>query len=592
MAISLAWSVVCAGPPSYAAPDATTGSSEAGRARVILKALEAGRLDEALIEAEGAAKRFPESALIQRREAQAHFCAAWRLTSGFETVVQDAYLDRHLTVASKWLNSLSDEERAKLGADPEKLHRLIALSTGNTVADFHRQSAGALQGAGDVLGRRSQLLSRALNELKAARRLGDTSTELELTELWCKLLVVLWRQEMTRAGVTASSGGKEPGGPANASGDVTRSVLEKALVPFGEIDAGKLLQSAAELGKQRKSDPAALAGAADIISVVASLGAQRDPLQGYITELLARRYLRGGSDVRPQRSGAAREAAQQRYSQALAAPDLDPVAAPTAMALQLYSKALEQDRTGSLTYLPLRVYLLRVGFDTERAKPLLDQLAEREPKNAVVELERARAALLLDDDPTAAVGHIRAAARLPEFSRSCLVAVPSALRDSLKPYVAFRTALKELWPSYEWLFITLRDAQANQKDAAAKMELRLARLKVADKLCAAPDASDQADGVHQKTLALTELLDPSLGLPVEQTALVSVQLEEHKRAFAGFPRKRDFAVLSTSGLGFSEYPQLDDRPGGAEGPQLWSGGVGGFVMLPDVRQGRSTGQRN
>jgi hypothetical protein len=59
------------------APD--DASLETRRAKIIARALEAGRVEEALIEAEGGAKRFPESSLLRRRLAQASLSRALEL---------------------------------------------------------------------------------------------------------------------------------------------------------------------------------------------------------------------------------------------------------------------------------------------------------------------------------------------------------------------------------------------------------------------------------------------------------------------------------------------------------------------------------
>src|SRR5262249_5041999 len=155
------------------------------------------------------------------------------------------------------------------------------------------------------------------------------------------------------------------------------------------------------------------------------------------------RYLKHLERYHPDASPAARARQRKLYVQFRDAKDPDIVSYPSAVALQLYERALTQDPDGSLPWLRLRLYLLRVAFEQERAMPLLEELARREPSNAVVPLERARLAFMLNDEPTRGLAFIRDASRLREFSRSYLVAVPAALRPALNFHRGLREVVKD-----------------------------------------------------------------------------------------------------------------------------------------------------
>jgi hypothetical protein len=318
-----------------------------------------------------------------------------------------------------------------------------------------------------------------------------------------------------------------------------------------------VLKSAVAITKRWPDDAGALAGAADLISVVSDLGQRPDPLRSHMLSVLDRRYLANPAQFNPDSGPAAREATRELYLQARDGKDLDVERSPAAVALQLYSRALERDGKGLLPALRTRLYLWRLAFDPESARPLLTDLARAQPRNAVVALERARAAFLVDGKPAEGMALCREVHRLPDFSRAYLVGAPGPLRTGLKYARGLDEVLKKGWPGYQWLFTTLQDAQNVQKDAGGQLEILLLRLKIADLLCRAPDYPDQALGIHEKALALAMIAAWGDRLPPEQRVLVEAQREEHRRAFAEFPRRRTMMFLTGDGLLEGYYPRRD-----------------------------------
>src|SRR5687768_2018249 len=84
---------------------ATLRSPEERRAQVVAQALEAGRVAEALIEAEGGVKQFPRSPLLRRRLAQAHLCVAIERDRQFGSAVDDITYSHQLDMALRWVRN-------------------------------------------------------------------------------------------------------------------------------------------------------------------------------------------------------------------------------------------------------------------------------------------------------------------------------------------------------------------------------------------------------------------------------------------------------------------------------------------------------
>jgi hypothetical protein len=313
------------------------------------------------------------------------------------------------------------------------------------------------------------------------------------------------------------------------------------------VTRARTLERAVALAGRRPEDPEALAGAADVISLLASVGAKPDAVALHVMTVLDRRFIPDGNGA------AARAEARELYARALGEEEIDVHVAPTAVALRLYRRAEEKDTRGRLVYLPLRLYTLTAAFDRRRAAEMLGDLDRRQPRNAAVALERARAGMVLDGKADPLAQH-REAARRTAFARSFFVGIPATLRATLRLHRGLSAACKNTWPGYDRVLQPLLDAQLRGRDTAVRAEAVLRRLGLAERLCAAQDYADVACGIDLKTRALTALLGMKDALSPEQRAVLEARLAEHGRTLAGFPGERLMLAVNPDGVHSQRYP--------------------------------------
>jgi hypothetical protein len=408
--------------------------------------------------------------------------------------------------------------------------------------------------------KRAGFLQQAHAEAEAALKLAPDNTatrsEAVLTQLWTDAACVLERLSVLDARKSAAN--RPPHPPQAKQDDFQRvdqalSAMEAAMRALPEAAPEAVLRAAARAAAGSE-DPVLLAGAADVISVVAGASGKDDPIGKHVASVMNGRYLPNAETFNFELAVAAREAAGQRYLEARDTRSPDPEKTPSVCALQLYRAALEKDERFLLPRLRTRLYLLERPFDPERAEALLTDLSAHEPKNAVVPFERARAAALLDQKPDEALRLLREGARMPRFSRSYLVAVPAPLRRTLSGYPPVRAWVEKGWPGYQWLYATLDDTLNAQTTEAGRMEVRQLRLAIAEHLSQAEDYPDQALGIHRTTLCLLELLKLA-DLAPEQRARFEARLAQHFRVSATFPGDRRTLTLTGQGMTFDDYPK-------------------------------------
>lgn len=566
------------------APYALPSETEIRQAQQIATSLAAGRVAEALTRADKSLQQFPESRLLRIRRAQARLSEATELTIRYDQSVPEVLAAKDLSYVEEMIRSYSNRLKKKTPAQDAQYQRLVDVVTGEEAIRLRDRARAGLKESGSVIERRHSDLMGAAADIREARERGDRSTELELTGFWTHVLALCQRQGLQQLQVSAREGLFNGALDRDLQLKEALQGIEKPLASFAEVTPDAVLRAAAEFGRSHRDDPAALAGAADVLSIVGALANKPDPLWKYGKLRLDHRYLaQGQAPVLVQPS---QEAAAQQYEQALTAEDVDPTTNPAAMALQFYHQALARDTRHSLPYLPLRVFLLRLPFDQEAAEPLLESLSKRQPRNSAVLLERTREAFLVDGRPAAALSHCRDAVRLAEFSRSYFVSVPPPLRPALSNHPALQALVKKAWPGYEYLFVTLLDMQAAQADDPSRMEFRLLRLRIAERLCEATDYADRATGVHQKTLVLRELLELGDRLPAEQRAALQRELREHAHRFSGLPRTPGPLVISESGMAFRSYPDIGAQPDTGDGPHLFLSPGKGSVLAAFMKRSR------
>jgi hypothetical protein len=553
-------------PPAAEPP---SEDQEARLARRIGTALEAGRIAEAEVDAHRGVERYPADALLHLRLAQAQVCLAILRGNELEEALENAVWSEKLRRLGEVLPNLTDAGPERTQEQREQREQLRKFASGPVVIRFQEQALEGLKRSESLLQQRSQALLDAFAAAKEARLLGDTDTELELTDLWAQTLALFWREEPAKL---------------RGLGKERLTGLEKALAPFAAIQPDPMLRAAAALARARANDPSALAGAADVIAVIAGVSKKPDPLGDRIRTILDRAYRQNAEVFEPSLNTAGMERARKLYTQIRDAQDPNILAAPATVALQLYAQAHQKDPKDTLPFLRLRLYLLRIAFDPDAARPLLEEIRRQEPGNAVVPPEQARAAFLLENKPLEGIAHLQEAERLSGFSRSYLVAVPAPLRASLKFQPQLREWTRRAWPGYVPLFSTL-DEMLYPRDAvvpgmtraqwqlyaelATRFDLAPLYLRLADRLCQAPDYADQATGIDRKSHILG--LMASLARKQERPAVRQMLLnrhEEHRRVFAWFPRTRGWLRFSPSGLDFVEYPSTSQSGFRADAPYV------------------------
>ncbi len=534
---------------------------EAKRARAVAQYLEADRVPEALVEARAAVKQFPANSLLHRRLAQTKLAQTMQVTVQLAHAAEAAGFGRALQRGVELLKAPASVERqAKLGYADKYADFLKVLERAE-VRRFPEDAQRQFEQGAATMDQGSRALSEARAELAEAARLGDATTERELTELWSATIALLWLRDVKQFRELPATAGATPAPPSGKDGANVppgdAGALDRALLPLRGITPESVLVSAAGLAQRRSSDAAALAGAADVISVVDLIGGQPRPLRQYARQTIDRPYRSAKPSAEGGVPGLSAKAAREMYLQARAAKDPDVRANPEAAAIQLYEQSLKLDKDGALQSLRVRVYLQRLPFDAEGARSLLDDLARREPRNAVVALERARAALLLDGKLPEGLTQCRAATRQTEFARVFPVAAPAPLQRALSRLLGRKGMTRDLWPGYAWLFSSLSELQGEQGEASQRMEFRRLRLSLAERLCKSSDYYDQAVGIDEKTRVLAELLALGDQLPAGQRVQLQAELQQHRKEFAAFPRSVSILTLTTDGFKLNEFPRLN-----------------------------------
>jgi hypothetical protein len=545
------------------APGTSAESPEEGRsAAAILRLLQTDRFHQAERAAASAVDADPKSGLLRLRLAQARTCRLFQETSELSNQLALASISLRIR---GWARAAVEQDYAgqsKTAGIREQFQEWLAYAGGPDVAAFHQSTRAQLErSATQAATLLPEGLERIQSDFEQAAARKAPAAELETSQLWVRVLTSLLRSELSRFG-TAGRRRKNPEpAPVPAEDEKIKTLLAAFSGSLGSAKMGPrslepdaLLADAGRIAVRYPENVEALCAMADALTAVAAGSQKRDPVTQHIKDLLDHRYLANIERYNAAATPVARRAAAELYQQASRAEEPDPVQAPYSLALQLYNRAWELDKTHRLPYLPLRIYLLRVAFLREEADAVLRDLKRREPQNAALVLEEARAAFLLDNKPTEGLALCRQAARLARFSRSLVPGVPAALRPALRYHEGVRTWMRDAWPGYGWLFVTLQDMELAQNNLAAKAELQLLRLQLADRLCQATDYPDQAEGMGQKASALSALAAQGDRLPPEQRALIEKLRQDHLERSATFPTRVASLTLQEGSMEVRQVP--------------------------------------
>jgi hypothetical protein len=125
------WSVALAGILSLgvagaAAPQGPEPDVAAARARVIARALEAGKLEEARIEAEAGVKQWPERAVLRTRLAEVRLCQALSGEGGVGEALRDFRFSTTLATVVPMLQEPDTLFAHAQGLNPQRLELAMA----------------------------------------------------------------------------------------------------------------------------------------------------------------------------------------------------------------------------------------------------------------------------------------------------------------------------------------------------------------------------------------------------------------------------------------------------------------------------------
>lgn len=572
--------------PGRSAPEI---EPESKISRNVASALRKGDVAEAVRIIGPAVAEYPRDAVLRRREAQVFLCRAFEIGGQYETIAQDlafvAAVDSgierlregprplklpHLTVAHR---QAMDARRR------EHYEELLGASAHPTVLQYRRDVRELAARIPELSATRREALERALRAAETARRLGDTSTERELTAHWCRAEALLFLQEaeelvhLSVPGITDAH---------------HRSVLDvRAFLAQHRLRRDGVLRGIAALGKERGEDPVALAGAADLLSALGHLLKIPDPLRTTTMATLNHRFLGRPPLSFAGTSPASRALAKEHFARIGKQEALDPVTEPADLALRYFREAYRLDKEEELPDLRIRLYLLTLAHDPGEAVRYLEDTERRHPRDAVVPLEKARKAFLVDLRGSEGVAYCREAARHTRFTRRYLVALPPVLRPALERRTRLRLLGEKNWPDYAYLFTTLRDIEQSAVDRAVVARLRDMRLRLAVLLCSAPEVPDRAQGIHHRTVELGAALELP-DLPEAQRTALQGQLATHLAAFRDFPRTRKKIVLTVQGVRFWEYPRRTAQSDlDIDGPFMDLERPGAFSFVPPRIKRRS-----
>ncbi|MGV3720589.1 MAG: hypothetical protein ACO1SX_06725 [Actinomycetota bacterium] len=543
---------------------------ESARAKTVLQELTEGRLQAARAHAEEGVRREPDSPLLQRRLAQVRFCEFIHALDQVRGVTSELRILRRLPDAAPSLRDYVNRYGANWSPEKhEAFQKLLNVTEGPETAARILALERRLSAGGDSVDRPAQLLADAFQALSVARDRGDAGAEHEITSLWLDTGALFFLQELD-----ALAPRVKPLAAVSPSSDVTAAAAARRLLgPAAELTSDMVLRRANALAGAHPDDPFRLAAAGDVLSLVGALTSRSRPLSGYVLSRL--RGSRPAAAVGAgQAGGPSREVAERLYRKAIGEEELDPAREPDAAALRCYLRSEAHGGLKSLPALALRLYLLRVAFDPAAATALLDRAERGNARDASPSLEKARPATAQHADPIALVGALRQAIQFPRVNRSYFVGVPPPLAREVRASSTFAAVSGGDFAGYEGIFTALQAAHGPPPPRGAvdeRIEIRLLRLRVANLLCSAVDWSDQAEGVHQKTLVLRELLEYGRQLSDEQRAALMREQEEHARLFVGRSAGPARLMLSGDGAVLVTYPNT--------GPQSAVTGEGPRAML-------------
>lgn len=480
----LAAAAVLPATPAPAAPPRKPVTAPQLDRRITQLLLE-DRLEPALSLAERGVQQYPQSWQLRLRLAQCSLRMALALDAQLEPVLRDVGLARGMESGIRLLLTgtepdLPPKPSARDLSYQEGRRAIAAAARRPEVTAFIRRAELGFQARAMTLSRRTGYLKAALSALEASRIRGGETTEVELTRLWSRILMLFWYQEANRffyddaslrrreAFFGDAKSGQKQGNEATvpAPGTAERQ-LEVFLEQFAGISPALLYEEAIRIGLAHPADPLALAGAADALFLLGHSSSGEWEWIGNAWNRLDRCLF--DEDFIPEPDDL------KHYRDALRLPPTRFKQRPLSTALQFYWRAAEADPQGRFGLIQLRAYYDAAAFDQTAARKLLNRVKGAELAG-VRKLEEARYQILCGNSNTAWEQILSLSRERAPFRRSALTAVPLPLRRAIRMQPEIRDQLKYALPGYEWLWDWLRPTRGTEpQDRSAQTDL-MARL--------------------------------------------------------------------------------------------------------------------
>lgn len=564
---------------AYAAPD----DSSSRLANRIEQLLSTNQVDGALRIVERETQRSPSNAMLWLRAGQAHLCEYVALMNQVNRSLEPIQYAGWNRVGCDYLIHLTPEQRAQLGADAEKLDRLIKMAKAGEFEGYTAFTDDRSKSVASLLTRGLPLLKRVEGELQRAEQTGAPVSELQVTRFWTQLLRELDRGRWLKTAQMMRQTAKLPGAtPLSTEANSLLELLEGAKNSTGAAALKELQQEVVDFGSREGTTSGDLAAAADLLTVLSTTvpGSVR-PLSPTMMSRINGKVAAGSRPL----AAADRDQAREAYRRVVEDQPLPSNAGAELWAFRLYDQALKRAGKTASSPLRLRLIALRMAFDPSSAQELLQQELREQRDSAGAALEDARLEFQVKQDPAAGVAACARAVSAKKLVREALPGTPAALLRSLDSYPPIVERIAEVVPDYPCLFAPLLELQAAAPTPEQRLQFRMTRLQLASLLCGGATYRDRLVGIHQKTLVLKELREIRESLPKQTQLLIERELALHDQAYADFPLSRVGLVLTPDGVFDRKMPSLPSDQGTPDGPQLIIG-PSGFILFPDVKTGK------
>lgn len=545
--------------------------------------LSTNQIEKALGIVERETKRSPDNGMMWLRAGQTHLCEYIAVMNQVERSIEPLRYAGWNQVGCDYLITLTQEQRAQLGADTEKLDRLIKKAKAGEFANYTGLTDDRSKLVASWLARGLALPKRIEVELQRAEQTGAPASELQVTRYWTQLLQELDRAQLLKlARLMRQTAALPRAAPLSSQTLFLLGILEDAKPPTGDTALRELQKEVIAFGSREAATSGDLAAAADLLSVLSTaIAGSPRPLSPTMMDRINKKTTAGSR----QPLVADGNQAQEAYKLAIDDQPLPATAGAELWAYRFYDQALKKGGKTVSSPLRLRLIALRMAFDPASAQALIQEEKSEHRDSAGAALEEARFDFQVRQDASLGAAACVRAGSAKRLVREAFPGTPPALLRSLDAYQPVVERVAEVVPDYQCLFMALLEFQAAAASPDERLQVRRVRLQLASLLCEGSTYRDRLLGIHQKTLVLKELSEMRDTLPEPTRLWIERELALHGQAYADFPVSRVGLVLTSEGVFDQKFPSLPSDQRAPDGPQLVIG-PSGFLVYPDVRTGK------